>query len=166
MVGFDSEAKGTLSGWEYATAGALSGVITRCLVQPLDVLKIRFQLQVEPLSSKSAKYSGMVQAVRTISHEEGLVAFWKGLVPVQLLCFMFGAVQFLAFERITKLGTGRLPYQYTNGHYKPVYHFLCGGVSGCLASSASQPFDVIRTRLIAQGKPKIAHKILCSTIEN
>lgn len=31
---------------DYAIAGAVSGVVTRAVVSPLDLLKIRFQLQV------------------------------------------------------------------------------------------------------------------------
>ena len=32
-------------------AGALSGVVTRFLGSPLDLLKVRLQLQIEPTSS-------------------------------------------------------------------------------------------------------------------
>ena len=31
-------------------AGIVSGVLTRTCIEPLDVLKIRFQLQVEPIN--------------------------------------------------------------------------------------------------------------------
>ena len=34
-------------------------------------------------------------------------------------------------------------------------HFVCGGVAGCLSSTVAQPLDVIRTRLVAQGEPKV-----------
>lgn len=33
-----------LSAYEYSEAGLLSGIVTRALIQPLDVLKIRFQV--------------------------------------------------------------------------------------------------------------------------
>ena len=36
-----------------------------------------------------------------------------------------------------------------------VTHFVCGGIAGCLASTVAQPLDVIRTRLVAQGEPKV-----------
>jgi solute carrier family 25 thiamine pyrophosphate transporter 19 len=44
MVGFDPEAKKKLSRRECGTAGAVSGAVTRFLCQPLDVIKIRFQV--------------------------------------------------------------------------------------------------------------------------
>lgn len=50
MVGFDPEShKQELSAFGYSLAGFLSGMATRAIVQPFDVLKIRFQV-VHPLS--------------------------------------------------------------------------------------------------------------------
>uniref|UniRef100_A0A8D0FF60 Solute carrier family 25 member 19 n=1 Tax=Strix occidentalis caurina TaxID=311401 RepID=A0A8D0FF60_STROC len=94
MVGYDPEAK-CVSTVEAAAAGSASGLVTRVLVSPLDVIKIRFQLQIEQLSSRNpaAKYHGILQAVQRIFQEEGLVAFWKGHVPAQFLSVGYGAVQ-------------------------------------------------------------------------
>jgi hypothetical protein len=44
MVGFDPEAKKKLSKGEYGAAGAVCGAVTRFLCQPVDVIKIRFQV--------------------------------------------------------------------------------------------------------------------------
>jgi len=43
MVGFDPNER-ELSRYTHVAAGALSGIFTRTLSQPLDVLKIRFQV--------------------------------------------------------------------------------------------------------------------------
>ena len=43
MVGFDPGIK-ELTKMEHAYAGAASGVVTRMIAQPLDVIKIRFQV--------------------------------------------------------------------------------------------------------------------------
>ena len=48
MVGYD-EGKRQLTTGQYAIAGATSGVVTRLLLQPLDVVKIRLQIQVKPI---------------------------------------------------------------------------------------------------------------------
>lgn len=39
---------------------------------------------------------------------------------------------------------------------KPVVHGLCGSVSSCLATVVCQPIDIIRTRIVAQGEPKVS----------
>lgn len=137
----------------YAVAGGVSGFITRAVCQPLDVIKIRFQLQVEPISKKStvSKYRSMTQATQLIIQEEGFLALWKGHVPAQVLSVMYGVVQFAVFEALKEQAD----------HIKPglakstTTNFLSGAISGCTATVISFPFDVVRTRLIAQGNEKI-----------
>uniref|UniRef100_A0A5F8GBV4 Solute carrier family 25 member 19 n=1 Tax=Monodelphis domestica TaxID=13616 RepID=A0A5F8GBV4_MONDO len=96
MVGYDpkSECRNN-SKVEVALAGSAAGLVTRALISPLDVIKIRFQLQVENLSSRDprAKYHGILHAMRQILKEEGLTAFWKGHFPAQILSMGYGAVQ-------------------------------------------------------------------------
>ena len=62
-------------------AGALAGCTARFVVGPLDVIKIRFQVQLEPIAKRSAelgrgavasKYTGLRQALTTILKEEGV----------------------------------------------------------------------------------------------
>ncbi|KAL2297694.1 hypothetical protein Nmel_016249 [Mimus melanotis] len=152
MVGYDPEAK-CVSAVEAAAAGSASGLVTRVLVSPLDVLKIRFQLQIEQLSSRNptAKYHGILQAVQRIFREEGLAAFWKGHVPAQFLSVGFGAVQFMAFESLTELVHNVTSFDARHSFV----HLVCGGLAACTATVAVQPVDTLRTRFAAQGEPKI-----------
>ncbi|XP_066991693.2 mitochondrial thiamine pyrophosphate carrier [Anabrus simplex] len=138
---------------DHAIAGGVSGCVTRFFCQPLDVIKIRFQLQVEPLSRRSAisKYRSIIQANRRIIREEGIAALWKGHIPAQLLSITYGIVQFAAFESLTN--------QMQNissdaKNYQSSIYFVSGAAAGCLATLFSFPFDVVRTRLVAQGEPK------------
>jgi len=66
-----------------ATAGALAGCVARFVVGPLDVIKIRFQVQLEPIARAAggvsqlgvaSKYTGLKQALVTIVREEGIQA--------------------------------------------------------------------------------------------
>lgn len=87
----DDKKSGHLKFNDAASAGLLVGASTRFMVQPFDVLKIRYQLQVEQASE--AKYRSLRGMVATISSEEGLAAFWKGHMTAQYLTMIYMAVQ-------------------------------------------------------------------------
>ena len=57
-----------------ATAGAMAGAVARFVVGPLDVVKIRFQVQLEPIAAGAlpSKYTSLHQAFTTILREEGI----------------------------------------------------------------------------------------------
>lgn len=113
-----------------AFAGAVAAFVTRFVCQPFDVLKIRFQLQVEPLGCDKSKYVSMHQAVRTIYKEEGIIGFWKGHMPGQLLSIVYGVAQFWAFEEC-KDHAKRLNLYHNNEN---LANFICGSMAGALGT--------------------------------
>jgi len=38
---------------------------------------------------------------------------------------------------------------------KPLVHGLCGSIASCFATVVCQPLDILRTRLVAQGEPRV-----------
>lgn len=150
MVGWSKE---NLNQFDFMIAGGGSGFITRAICQPLDVLKIRFQLQVEPISHQHvSKYRSIPQAVTLIWREEGVQAFWKGHVPAQWLSVIYGVAQFWAFEVLSR-NAQKLNLPQSHG-MTPIVNFTCGSIAGSIATIASFPFDVVRTRFIAQSDHK------------
>ncbi|XP_058065327.1 mitochondrial thiamine pyrophosphate carrier [Anopheles bellator] len=129
-------------------AGGMTGCITRFICQPLDVLKIRLQLQVEPIATGSShsKYRSIGQSVVCIYREEGLLAFWKGHNPAQLLSLVYGVAQFSFYERFNRLLRETAIFA---GHDRG-RNFICGACSGSFAALVIMPLDVIRTRLVSQ----------------
>ena len=73
-------------------AGAIAGASARVCVAPLDVVKIRLQVQLE--AGAAGKYRGLTHAVSTILREEGVRAMWAGTTPALLLWVPYTAIQF------------------------------------------------------------------------
>lgn len=158
MVGYDPNHP-HYSRFQQIQVGAATSIFSRFLVQPLDVVKIRFQLQHEAISKNSidSKYYGVRHCLSTVFKEEGLFGLWKGHLSGQFLSISFVTTQYLWFQQLTMMSYLLIPNSYeTEGKkLKPKYHFLCGGLAAGLTVFTSQPLDVIRTRLVAQGEPRI-----------
>lgn len=144
-------------------AGSASGCLTRFICHPLDVLKIRFQLQIEPISKGSSisKYRSLPQTFSCIIKEESVTALWKGHVSGQILSAIYGVVYFSSYDLFTKVSYDWLMShdEYVSqseviAHWKPVVNFTCGSLSGFCSTVLSHPFDVVRTRMVSQSEPK------------
>nr|AKN21582.1 slc25a-14 [Schmidtea mediterranea] len=139
---------------ESAFAGAASGFVSRAMVQPLDVLKIRLQLQVEPLKKKFGKYHGIFPTICCIYKEEGFKALWKGHMCGQIHAISFSMIQFYTYTCLIEKYKFSLQRHSTFSE-KLISNFFCGSLSGILAISLTQPLDILRTRFVAQGEPKL-----------
>lgn len=146
-----------------ATAGAISGAVSRTITSPLDVIKIRFQVQLEPtthwtLLQRNAygpsKYTGMLQATKDIFREEGLPGFWRGNVPALLMVMPYTAIQFMVSHKIKTFASGSSKSEDHN-NLSPYLSYVSGALAGCAATIGSYPFDLLRTILASQGEPKV-----------
>eukprot|EP00050_Salpingoeca_kvevrii_P022452 m.126637 g.126637 ORF g.126637 m.126637 type:complete len:310 (+) comp9710_c1_seq3:62-991(+) len=136
---------GSSESWRASAAGALAGFLTRGVAAPLDVIKIRFQLQIEPVSHASgAKYRSLLHCIATILREESLSGLWKGHVPAQFLSIAYSAVQFPVYERVHHL-LGQA------GGHPNMTNFGAGAIAGMAATTITYPLDILRTRFASQG---------------
>ena len=127
-----------------AIAGGLAGLISRFVIAPLDVIKIRLQLQ----SRRGTTYRNAFHAGKTIVAQEGFTALWKGNIPAELLYVSYSMVQFVAYrEAHVLLERAELPVSYRS--------FVAGGSAGICATLVTYPLDLLRTRFAAQGKSKV-----------
>ncbi|KAI9669058.1 MAG: mitochondrial thiamine pyrophosphate transporter [Alyxoria varia] len=140
-------------------AGGIAGLISRFCIAPLDVIKIRLQLQVHSLSDPASRYDyhgpyykGTLGAFRTILREEGLTAFWKGNIPAELLYLTYGATQFSLYRNTTRF-LQTLPPNWRLAD--TAESFASGAIAGGVATTATYPFDLLRTRFAAQGAEKV-----------
>ncbi|KAF9567081.1 mitochondrial thiamine pyrophosphate transporter [Mortierella alpina] len=119
----------TLTKAETVFCGSTAGVVSRFVIAPLDVVKIRLQLQTQrkelprmlrrksgvqgdmkfriDQSSTSAsrtmalqpKYRGMLSGIATIAREEGVRGLWKGNMAAEYLYLTYGGMQFLIYQQ-------------------------------------------------------------------
>jgi solute carrier family 25 (mitochondrial thiamine pyrophosphate transporter), member 19 len=142
---------------------------TRFVIAPLDVVKIRLQLQThslsDPLSHDPSKlkgspiYKGTLPTIKHILREEGLTALWKGNVPAEIMYVAYSAIQFATYRSMT------LALQSAAGEHKiPVAaeSFISGATAGAVATSATYPLDLLRTRFAAQGRDRVYSSLLAS----
>uniref|UniRef100_A0ACD5X8W5 Uncharacterized protein n=3 Tax=Avena sativa TaxID=4498 RepID=A0ACD5X8W5_AVESA len=144
-------------------AGAISGGISRTVTSPLDVIKIRFQVQLEPTASWGllrkdvygpSKYTGLLQASKDILREEGLPGFWRGNVPALFMYMPYTAIQFTVLHKLKTFASGSSRTE-DHLHLSPYLSYVSGAIAGCAATVGSYPFDLLRTILASQGEPKV-----------
>lgn len=154
-LAFDPEEKQEkrANNWQRMVSGAITGLACRTIVQPLDVIKIRFQLQIEPINkhSNASKYTGISHTIRVMLREEGIRSFWKGLLASQFISVVYTPIQFTSFYFLTEQSSKHLNLSPSH----PGIHMLCGSLAGVAGIVAAHPFDTVRTRLVGQGEPKL-----------
>ncbi len=148
----ESAKKGS---FETIICGGVAGLVSRFCIAPLDVVKIRLQLQTHSTKVPAIKgdrlYNGIYHGLTTIIKQEGITGLWKGNVAAELLYVTYGASQFLAYREATRLCDSSLPKYIP----KEVHSFIAGAVAGSVATTLTYPFDLLRTRFAAQGQTKV-----------
>lgn len=136
------------------------------MIAPLDVIKIRLQLQIhslsDPLSVRGVNgpvYKGTLGTLKRILREEGLTGLWKGNIPAEAMYLAYGSVQFSAYKYMSHLLDVLLErYQIPNS----ANSFISGAAAGACATTATYPLDLLRTRFAAQGPDRVYASILSS----
>ncbi|KAI9055142.1 hypothetical protein LZ554_000106 [Drepanopeziza brunnea f. sp. 'monogermtubi'] len=141
-------------------AGATAGLIARFVIAPLDVVKIRLQLQTHSLSDPlthldlrgSPIYKGTLPTLKHILKHEGLPGLWKGNIPAELMYVSYSAIQFTTYRTVSKALQSAF-----EEHKLPAAaeSFVAGASAGAVATTATYPLDLLRTRFAAQGTERI-----------
>ncbi|XP_059505176.1 mitochondrial 2-oxodicarboxylate carrier isoform X8 [Stegostoma tigrinum] len=77
------------------------GLVEICLMHPLDVVKTRFQIQRG--QGDATSYRSLGHCFKTMFHQEGILGFYKGILPPILAETPKRAVKFLTFEQYKKI---------------------------------------------------------------
>ncbi|RCI15943.1 hypothetical protein L249_1958 [Ophiocordyceps polyrhachis-furcata BCC 54312] len=171
-----SENKHMVSFCSSIIAGASSTIVTN----PIWVIKTRLMSQshmpetdhhldtLYPKASNTPRqslyswhYRSTMDAAKKMYMSEGLASFYSGLTPA-LLGLTHVAVQFPTYEFLktsfTGQGMGAAPAQGESAHWLGI--LSASILSKILASSATYPHEVIRTRLQTQRRPLVGEHYL------
>ncbi|EAY94320.1 hypothetical protein OsI_16087 [Oryza sativa Indica Group] len=133
---------------EKALAGGVSGVVAQVVASPADLIKVRMQADSRLLSQGiQPRYTGIFDAFTKIVRAEGFRGLWKGVVPNAQRAFLVNMGELTCYDQakhfiIRKQICGDNLYAHT----------LASVASGLSATTLSCPADVIKTRMMNQGK--------------
>lgn len=127
-------------------AGVIEALV---IVTPFEVVKIRLQQQ-KGLSHELLKYKGPIHCAGLIIREEGLLGLWAGAAPTVMRNGTNQAVMFTAKNTFDGLlwrkheGDGKV--------LQPWQSMISGFLAGTAGPVCTGPFDVVKTRLMAQSR--------------
>ena len=135
----------------YLVAGTCAGVITSILLQPLDLIKVRFQVQDG--RNVPVQYRGVAQAAAQVWRAEGLPGFYRGLVPAAWGSGASWGLYFFFYENCKQRMTRRME---TSGspsggvQLSTVQHMYAAWEGGTLTCLFTNPLWLVKTRLQLQ----------------
>ncbi|UJR27848.1 hypothetical protein I4U23_009113 [Adineta vaga] len=137
---------------EFATSG-LSVSIANVVTLPIEVLKVRLQLANAAMTtSEAAMAAGFIETTKRIYQQEGIRAFYSGLMPAIVRGLFYGGVRLGAYGPIKNI-LKRVVTDDKQATVKFIRNVSAGCISGCIAAVASNPVDLCKTKLQAKNSP-------------
>jgi solute carrier family 25 protein 43 len=126
----------TLTSYENLFAGLLTGMATRTLTSPFDVVKILLQV--------GAKGGSTVDTIKELWAADGIAAFWRGNFAGCLTQGPQSALKFFVLEGLRKaIG---------NKELTPGQRALMGAAAGIVSQTVVYPIDFVHTRILLDPK--------------
>lgn len=151
---------------EQGLAGGIAGAASVVLLHPLDVVKVRMQVQGhrDPGTLQTARqyyYTSTPQALSAIARSEGYRALYAGVAPAVVGGTLAWGTYFAAYEackgvwrRSTTSSTLTKSHdardQSTAPRLSPAAHLACAAVAGAAVCGVTNPLWVVKTRLQLQ----------------
>jgi solute carrier family 25 thiamine pyrophosphate transporter 19 len=131
--------------WHNVVAGAVAGAGSRLATAPLDLVRIRWQLEKTVTYPRPSLWSSL----KTIADTEGgVLALFRGSVAATYLWVGFSMVQFTVYGKVQDWFQSNDDPK--NAH-PTLVAFFSGGLAGVAATLSTYPFDICRTTFAARG---------------
>lgn len=125
-------------------AGGCAGFVEAFMMHPMDLIKTRFQLQVKMGTQDALYYTGIGDCMRKMYANEGLAAFWKGILPPIVMETPKRAVKFFSFEQYKKIFNSETP--------RSTVYFCAGFLTGVTEGMIVNPFEVVKVQMQSNRK--------------
>jgi solute carrier family 25 (adenine nucleotide translocator) protein 4/5/6/31 len=128
--------------------GGAAAFISKSIASPIEVVKLRLQVQ-QALLEKGViayRYEGIADCFKRLYVENGLPAFFKGNATNALRFFLTQALNFSfrdLFRKVIEEQRGAIGFKGS---------LLAGGAAGAITQTMVYPLDFARTRLANQAK--------------
>jgi hypothetical protein len=127
---------------ESVFAAGLAAVITVTFIHPMDVVKTRLQVSGTG-GGRNYQALGIGGSVSVIAKEEGVLAFWKGIGAAWLRESSYTSLRLGLYSPCKDLlGAGEKGAPFWK-------MFAAGSLAGAIGSMAGNPFDVLKTKMMA-----------------
>ncbi|KAM7529278.1 hypothetical protein LguiB_032688 [Lonicera macranthoides] len=131
--------EGAFNTAKHLWAGAVSAMVSRTFVAPLERLKLEYIVRGEQKS--------LIELIKSIAASQGLKGFWKGNFVNILRTAPFKAINFYAYDTYRN----QLLRLSGNEETTNFERFLAGAAAGITATVLCIPMDTIRTKMVAPG---------------
>ncbi|QLQ80568.1 hypothetical protein HG537_0D05690 [Torulaspora globosa] len=144
--GVSTEGHNTLV---YLAASATAEFIADIMLCPFEAIKVRQQTTMPPYCRNV--FEGLSKVYRS----EGWRGYYKGIVPLWFRQIPYTMIKFSSFENIVQAIYARLPYRKSEmtSLQQISVSFVGGYLAGILCAVASNPADVIVSKMNNERKP-------------
>lgn len=123
-------------------AGVIAGSVSSSVCNPTDVLKVRWQAHTLPSSNEKS----MTYAFADIYRQEGMKGLYRGVGLTATRAGVIAGVQLPSYDLAKRVISDRNMFSADS----MVTHFLASTCSAIATSLASNPIDVLKTRMMNQ----------------
>jgi len=132
-----------------ALSGMASGSLAVCIGTPFDIALVRLQADGMAKPEDRRHYKNVFDALVRTSQEEGVGALYKGLAPNVLRGMAMNVGMMACYDQAKEVVASLLNDPMTDGPSLPT-RIGSSATAGFTAALFSLPFDLIKSRLMAQ----------------
>ena len=126
-------------------SAAIGSAAAEVMTLPVDVAKVRLQLQGKAEVGARRRYIGLLQTLYRVRSEEGAAALWRGLTPALVRQVSYTSMAFTLYEPVRNAIAGSAPMEQISFWQR----VLAGGTAGSISIMVMNPTDVIKTQMQA-----------------